>query len=155
MTITSETANLDQSECRKINSHLEIYTNYIYIYITSYYCLINVTCAHWCMYFHRQDLATVDPVNRLIVKCNKKRQNGKVKHFKAIPDWHFLTKYTFLAEVFCGFVVRILFSHLVETNLVFSKLSCFCSLFAFRWAISFKFKAKQNLTVVTLKKQTE
>ena len=27
MTITSETANLDQSECRKINSHLEIYTN--------------------------------------------------------------------------------------------------------------------------------
>ena len=27
VTITSETANLDQSECRKINSHLEIYTN--------------------------------------------------------------------------------------------------------------------------------
>ena len=27
MTITSETVNLDQSECRKINSHLEIYTN--------------------------------------------------------------------------------------------------------------------------------
>ena len=26
VTITSETANLDQSECRKINSHLEIYT---------------------------------------------------------------------------------------------------------------------------------
>ena len=26
MTITSETVNLDQSECRKINSHLEIYT---------------------------------------------------------------------------------------------------------------------------------
>ena len=27
VTITSETANLDQSGCRKINSHLEIYTN--------------------------------------------------------------------------------------------------------------------------------
>ena len=26
MTITSQTVNLDQSECRKINSHLEIYT---------------------------------------------------------------------------------------------------------------------------------
>ena len=26
VTITSETVNLDQSECRKINSHLEIYT---------------------------------------------------------------------------------------------------------------------------------
>ena len=30
MTITSETANLDQSQCRKINSHLEIYTNSYY-----------------------------------------------------------------------------------------------------------------------------
>ena len=30
VTITSETANLDQSECRKINSHLEIYTKSIY-----------------------------------------------------------------------------------------------------------------------------
>ena len=27
VTITSETVNLDQSECRKINSHLEIYTS--------------------------------------------------------------------------------------------------------------------------------
>ena len=32
VTITSETANLDQSECRKINSHLEIYTNAFYVF---------------------------------------------------------------------------------------------------------------------------
>ena len=36
VTINSETANLDESECRKINSHLEIYTKYIYIYIYIY-----------------------------------------------------------------------------------------------------------------------
>ena len=32
MTITSETVNLDQSECRKIYSHLEIYSTYIYLF---------------------------------------------------------------------------------------------------------------------------
>ena len=32
VTITSETANLDQSECRKINSHQKIYTNSWYSY---------------------------------------------------------------------------------------------------------------------------
>ena len=30
--ITSEAVNLDQSECRKINSHLEIYTNGLLLY---------------------------------------------------------------------------------------------------------------------------
>ena len=32
MTITSETVNLDQSECRKIYIHLEIYSKYIYLF---------------------------------------------------------------------------------------------------------------------------
>ena len=31
VTITSETANLDESECMKITSHLEICTNYLYV----------------------------------------------------------------------------------------------------------------------------
>ena len=44
VTITSETANLDQSECRKINSHLEIYTNSLYI--LSFLCLDTVAYGH-------------------------------------------------------------------------------------------------------------
>jgi hypothetical protein len=32
VTITSETVNLDQSECRKINSHLEIYTKVLIVF---------------------------------------------------------------------------------------------------------------------------
>ena len=64
MTITSETVNLDQLKCRKINSHREIYTTYNYL-------VQNLKPKHQSLLFERSSLCLPYPLLENKIACPK------------------------------------------------------------------------------------